>query len=131
MEVTKFSPQGTRYEDNEMTKWQGVILPKEINAMKHMKLLNRIAEREGKVELSEEEVSRWLYLFYIKKAPIRVWTNVTNRNENYHKEMECVVEGLSVNGLCLKLKDGRQRRCRLEQIQHIEEMDPLEWYDKR
>lgn len=131
MEVIKFSPQDTKYEDNGMTKWQGVILSKETNAMKHMTLHNRLVEQEGKVELSEEEVSRWLYLFYIKKAPIRVWANIKNRNESVDKEFECVVEGLSANEICLRLKDSRQVRCRLEKIQYIKEMDPLEWYDVR
>lgn len=131
MEVTKFSPRDTSHEYNGATKWQGLILPKETNVTKYMNLPNRLAEREGKVELSEEEVSRWLYLFYIKKAPIRVRANVTNWNENFHKEIECIVEGLSANEICLRLKDSGQVRCQLEQIQHIKEMHPLEWYDKR
>ena len=53
------------------------------------------------------------------------------RNGHFYPDVKCMVQGVGGDKVYLKLKDGRLRSCKVEDIRNVQFMDPLEWYEKK
>jgi len=125
MKIMNVTPDNTGYTDRSTSQWQGLVpfMQRQESTQAH------ISERT--VKLSTEEVYRWLYLAHMKKTPMIVQADVGDERDDQHHTLTCMVEGYNTGAISLRLKDERLVTYRLDQIQHIEKMDLLEWYDNR
>lgn len=127
--IIRVTPEQFGYKDRGILKWQGLILSDHTDALKREKLNERLSEVKPKEEMTEEDISKFLFNAYKAYYPIVVQANVIN-NGNYYRDLECKVLGYDDNQIYLLLKDGRTVNCALEQIRNVEYMNSLDWFDK-
>lgn len=125
--ITYVTPDQLGYKDRGIKKWQGLILGEQAEALK--KLKNEVTEVAPKEEMTEEEISRLLHKAYAANYPILIQANIM-RNGGYYKDLECKVAGSNNGEVYLKLRDGRNTKCTIDQIRNVELMDPIRWYNK-
>lgn len=125
----KVTPDVLGYKDRGIMKWQGLILSAQTDAIKEIKEWEKGNEPQPKEKMTEEEISDVLQLAYVNKSPILMQADIV-RNGLYYRDLQCMVLGYADDKIYLRLIDGRQVKCEMHQIRHVEYMDPLDWYDK-
>lgn len=125
----KVTPDDLGYKDRGIIKWQGLILSAQTEAIKEIEKEEALNDPVPKEKMTEEAISEVLQLSFINKAPISMQADIV-RNGLYYRDLKCMVLGYADDKIYLRLLDGRQVKCEMHQIRHVEFMDPLEWYDK-
>ena len=125
----KVTPDDLGYKDRGIMKWQGLILSAQTEAIKEIEKEEALNDPVPKEKMTEEAISEVLQLSFINKAPISMQADIV-RNGLYYRDLKCMVLGYADDKIYLRLLDGRQVKCEMHQIRHVEFMDPLEWYDK-
>ena len=130
VKIIKMTPDQLGYKDRGIMKWQGLILSAQTDAIKDMERKEREETPIPKEKMSEEDISEVLQLSFIKKAPIVMQADIM-RNGRYYKDLKCMVLGYADDKIYMRLIDGRQVKCEMHQIRHVDFMDPLEWFNKK
>lgn len=125
----KMTPDQLGYKDRGIMKWQGLILSQQADAIKQMNQADQLSEPVPKEKMTEEAISEILQLAFINKDPITMQADIV-RNGKYYRDLHCIVLGYADDKIYLQLESGRQVKCEMHQIRHVEFMNPLEWYQK-
>lgn len=125
----KVTPDDLGYKDRGIMKWQGLILSAQTDAIKKIEKEKSLNDPEPKEKMTEEAISEILQLAFINKSPITMQADIV-RNGLYYRDLQCMVLGYADNKIYLRLIDGRQVKCEMHRIRHVEFMDPLVWYEK-
>lgn len=125
----KVTPDDLGYKNRGIMKWQGLILSAQTEAIKGIEKEEALNNPVPKEKMTEEAISEVLPLSFINKTPISMQADIV-RNGLYYRDLKCTVSGYADDKIYLRLLDGRQVKCEMHQIRHVEFMDPLEWYDE-
>ena len=129
VQYIKRTPDQLGYKDRGIMKWQGLILSDQTDALKQMNKSEQLSDPVPKEKMTEEAISEVMQLAFINKDPITMQADIV-RNGKYYRDLHCIVLGYAEDKIYLQLESGRQVKCELHQIRHVEFMNPLEWYQK-
>lgn len=122
----RLTPDQLGYQDRGMMKWQGLMLSDHTEAIKKRNLTQQAKQTLPKAKLSLVDIGKKLAYAYENKIPIRLQTN-TLKDGQYFQEYDCLVIGYYEDTIYFSLKNGHQFRIPLENIRHIERLDPFIW----
>ncbi len=125
-----FTPDQLGYKDRGKMKWLGLMLSDHSEALKKMAKEDRAEEVQPKIEQSLAEIGEILAQAFHKGEPVLIQANIL-QNGSYFKDVPCLVSGTHDERIYLMLKDGRLVDTTLEDIRHVEFLDPLAWYEKK
>lgn len=128
--ITRVTPDQLGYRDRGIVKWLGMMLSDHSEALKKEEAYDQMLDVAAKEEMTEIEISEVLYKAFINNSPVLIQANFL-RNGNYYKDLECKLAGYNNGRIFLKLKDGRNTSCAIEEIRNVEHMNPIHWHDKR
>lgn len=123
------TPDQLGYKDRGKMKWLGLMLSDHTEALSKMAQEDKLQEVQPKPKQSLIEISEVLAQAYHTGKPILIQANIL-QNGSYFKDIPCMVTGTFEDRIYLMLKNGRIVDTTLEDIRHIEFMDPLAWYEK-
>ncbi len=124
------TPDELGYKDRGKMKWQGLILSAQTEM--HKKFHEDARKRENvtaKPKMEEYEITQVLQLSYLNHAPVNIQASILNDGK-FYPDVNCIVEGYRDEDIYLRIKDGRMRTCKIEDIRNIEFADIAEWYEK-
>ncbi len=124
--IIRLTPDQMGYQDRGKMKWQGLMLSDHTEAIKKRSLAEQNKNTSPKTQLSLNDIGEKLAYAYQKKLPIFLQTN-TLINRASFQEYYCLVAGNHDNEICFSLKNGEMFKTPLENIRHIELVDPLTW----
>lgn len=127
--IVTFTPDQLGYKDRGKMKWLGLILSDHTEAIKKVQREGAQLEPEGKIIMTEEDISIVLLQAYLRKVPVAIQANKL-KNGHFYPDIKCLVKGINDNHIILTLKDGRITTCKLEDIRNVEFADVNEWYEK-
>lgn len=128
--IIRMTPDQLGYKDRGKMKWLGLMLSD------HSESLKIMAEEDASYEVREKpkqalaEIGKNLSKAYQTKRPIAIQANIL-QNGSYFKDVPCLVSGFHEEKIYLLLKNGRMVDTTLEDIRHIEFIDPAVWFEKR
>lgn len=123
------TPDQLGYKDRGKMKWLGLMLSDHTEALKKMSQEDYAEEIQAKPKQSLAEISEILSRAYHRGEPVLIQANIL-QNGSYFKDVPCMISGTFEDKIYLMLKNGRIVDTTLEDIRHIEFMDPLIWYEK-
>lgn len=124
------TPDELGYVDRGKMKWQGLILSAQTEMHKEYHESERKKENiTAKPKMEEYEITQVLQLSYLNNTPVNIQASVL-RDGKYYPDVNCIVEGYRDEDIYLRLKDGRVRTCKIEEIRNVEFADIVEWYEK-
>ena len=127
--IIRLTPDQLGYKDRGKMKWLGLMLSD------HTELLSKIEKKEqlkdvtAKPKQSLLEISEILGQAYHTGNPVLIQANIL-QNGAYFKDVPCMVSGTFEDRIYLLLKNGRLVDTTLEDIRHIEFMNPMDWQEK-
>lgn len=122
----RLTPDQMGYQDRGKMKWQGLILSDHTEAIKKISQAEQNKERRPKAQLSLQDIGKKLAYAYQKKVPICLQTNIV-KNSSSFQEYYCLVTGNYDNEIYFSLKNGDIIKTTLEDVRHLELMDPIIW----
>lgn len=128
--IIRVTPDDLGYKDRGKMKWQGLILSDQTEMMKQQEKDDKAKYPDAKPLMNIIDVAQILQQAYLHQKPIAIQANIL-RNGHFYPDVKCMVQGVGDGKIYLKLKDGRLRSCRVEDIRNVQFMDPLEWYQKK
>lgn len=128
-EIIRKTPDELGYKDRGIMKWQGFMLPEQLDALKKRKNENKQGKQIAKELMTAQEISKYLQQSYLNKKPIAIQAN-TLRNGHFYPDVDCIVLGFQDEDIYLSLKDNRKISCKINQIRNIEFMNTKDWYKK-
>ncbi|HLR89303.1 MAG TPA: hypothetical protein VK042_06245 [Atopostipes sp.] len=128
--VVRFTPDQLGYKDRGKMKWLGLMLSDHTEALSKMAQMDNSQEIQPKPKQSLAEISEVLGQAHHTGEPVLIQANVL-QNGSYFKDVPCIVSGTFEDRIYLMLKNGRIVDTTLEDIRHVEFMDPLIWYEKK
>lgn len=124
------TPDQLGYKDRGKMKWLGLMLSDHTESLMRMAEADRLEEVAPKPKQSLVEIGEILSRAYHTGEPVLIQANIL-QNGSYFKDVPCLISGTFEEKIYLLLKDGRIVDTTLEDIRHIEFMDPLMWYEKK
>jgi hypothetical protein len=127
--IIRPTPDDLGYQDRGKMKWIGLMLSD------HSESLNKMAAQANKKEIKPKpkqslaEIGEILAEAYQTKRPVSIQANILS-NGSYFDDIACTVSGTEGNRIFLKLKNGRLVDMTIEDIRHIEFLDPAVWHEK-
>lgn len=128
--IVRLTPDQLGYKDRGKMKWLGLMLSDHTEALAQIDQMNHSQEAQPKPKQSLAEISEVLGQAYHTGEPVLVQANVL-QNGSYFKDVPCIVSGTFEDRIYLMLKNERIVDTTLEDIRHVELMDPLIWYEKK
>lgn len=126
--IIKMTPDQLGYKDRGKMKWLGLMLSDHLEALKAIEDEDKKGDPIAKELMSEIDISERLQIAYVNKSPIILQADILT-NGHFYPDLECMVLGYKEDKIYFKLKDGRQTKCKLDQIRHIEFMSSVDWYN--
>lgn len=129
-EIIYKTPDELGYKDRGKMKWQGLILAAQTEL--HQAHHEEVAKKENveaKPEMSEFEIGHVIQQAYLNKLPVNIQASIL-KNGKFYPDVNCIVAGYKDEDIYLRLKDGRVRTCKIEDIRNIEFANIVEWYEK-
>lgn len=127
--IIRLTPDQLGYKDRGKMKWLGLILSDHTEALSKMTKEERLKEIEAKPQQSLVEISELLSQAYHTGHPVLIQANIL-QNGTYFKDVPCMVSGTFEEKIYLLLKDGRLINTILDDIRHVELMNPMDWQKK-
>lgn len=106
------------------------MLSHHLDLLREMDEIDKMGPPICKEKMSEIDISKILQVAYLNSKPIIIQADILNHDNNFYPDLKCIVLSYQDNQIYLQLKDGRETKCELHQIRHIEFMNPNEWFDK-
>lgn len=128
--VVRYTPDELGYKDRGKMKWLGLMLSDHSELLKVMEDSDRAKNVEAKPKQSLVEIGEILAHAHHTGDPVSIQANIL-QNGTYFKDVPCIVSGTHEEKIYLLLKNGRLVNTTLEDIRHIEYLDPMTWYDKK
>lgn len=122
----RLTPEQMGYQDRGKMKWQGLMLSDHTEAIKKSRLTEQTNDISPKTQLSLNAIGEKLAYAYQKKLPICLQTNIL-KNGVLFQEYYCLVAGNYDNEVYFSLKNGKVFKTPLENIRHLELIDPIVW----
>ena len=127
--IIRLTPDQLGYKDRGKMKWLGLMLSDHTEALSKMTKEERLKEIEAKPQQSLVEISELLSQAYHTGHPVLIQANIL-QNGTYFKDVPCMVSGTFEEKIYLLLKDGRLVNTILDDIRHVELMNPTDWQKK-
>ncbi|SHE44398.1 hypothetical protein SAMN02745249_00449 [Atopostipes suicloacalis DSM 15692] len=127
--IIRLTPDQLGYKDRGKMKWLGLMLSDHTEALSKMTKEERLKEIEAKPQQSLVEISELLSQAYHTGHPVLIQANIL-QNGTYFKDVPCMVSGTFEERIYLLLKDGRLVNTILDDIRHVELMNPMDWQKK-
>jgi len=127
--IIRLTPDQLGYKDRGKMKWLGLMLSDHTEALSKMTKEERLKEIEAKPQQSLVEISELLSQAYHTGHPVLIQANIL-QNGTYFKDVPCMVSGTFEEKIYLLLKDGRLVNTILDDIRHVELMNPMDWQKK-
>ena len=127
--IIRVTPDQLGYKDRGKMKWKGLMLSQHLDLLREIDESEKMGPPIGKEKMNEIEISEILQIAYLDCIPIILQADIL-KDDNFFPDLECIVLGYHDDKIYFKLKDGRNTKCELHQIRHIEFMDPSEWFNK-
>lgn len=124
--IIRLTPDQMGYQDRGKMKWQGLMLSDHTEALKKRSRTQQNKKVLPKARLSLNEIGNRLSYAYQNKLPICLQTN-TLKNGVSFQEYYCLVAGNYENEICFSFKNGEIFKTPLENIRHLELVDPVFW----
>ena len=124
--IIRLTPDQMGYQDRGKMKWQGLILSDHTEAIKKTSQIKQNQDLPVKDQLSLEDIGKKLAYAYQKKLPICLQTSILKKNSSF-QEYYCQVAGDYVNEIYFSLKSGKMMKTSLENIRHLELLNPALW----
>lgn len=124
--IIRLTPDQLGYKDRGKMKWLGLMLSDHTEALSKMTKEERLKEIEAKPQQSLVEISELLSQAYHTGHPVLIQANIL-QNGTYFKDVPCMVSGTFEEKIYLLLKDGRLVNTILDDIRHVELMNPMDW----
>lgn len=126
----RLTPDQLGYKDRGKMKWLGLMLSDHSELLKEMADADKARDLQAKPKQSLVEIGEILAQAYHTGDPVLIQANIL-QNGSYFKDVPCIISGSYEEKIYLLLKDGRLVDTTLENIRHIEFLDPMVWYDKK
>lgn len=124
--IVRLTPDQLGYKDRGKMKWQGLMLSDHSESLKRMKQADAEKEPAEKPTQSLAEIGEILLQAYQTGQPVLIQANFL-QNGLYFKDVPCIISGTHEEKIYLLLKNGRMVDTTLEDIRHIEFLNPLIW----
>ncbi|EKU94297.1 Uncharacterised protein [Alloiococcus otitis] len=125
-----YTPDELGYQDRGKLKWMGMMLSDHTEALQQVKKTDKsLASQKIYDQQDLPEISQYLYEAFIDQKPVRIQANTIQRDRHY-PSLPYLVKGYKDNFIYLVNQAGQKSKCQLDDIRHIEWMDPLDWYQK-
>ncbi len=128
--IIRLTPDQLGYKDRGKMKWLGLMLSDHTEALKELDEENNAIDIPAKPKQSLVEIGEILAQAHHTGEPVLIQANIL-KNGSYFKDVPCIVSGTYEERIYLLLKDGHLVDTTLEDIRHVEFMDPLAWYEKK
>lgn len=128
--VVRYTPDELGYKDRGKMKWLGLMLSDHSELLKVMEESERAKDVKAKPKQSLVEIGEILSHAHLTGDPVSIQANIL-QNGTYFKDVPCIISGTHEEKIYLLLKNGRLVNTTLEDIRHIEYLDPMAWYDKK
>lgn len=127
--VVRLTPDQLGYKDRGKMKWLGLMLSDHSELLKVMEDSENEKYVQPKPKQSLVEIGEILAHAHHTGEPVSIQANIL-QNGTYFKDVPCIVSGTHEEKIYLLLKNGRLVDTTLEDIRHIEFLDPMAWYEK-
>lgn len=127
--VVRLTPDQLGYKDRGKMKWLGLMLSDHSDLLKVMEDSENEKYVQPKPKQSLVEIGEILAHAHHTGEPVSIQANIL-QNGTYFKDVPCIVSGTHEEKIYLLLKNGRLVDTTLEDIRHIEFLDPMAWYEK-
>lgn len=127
--VVRLTPDQLGYKDRGKMKWLGLMLSDHSELLKVMEDSENEKYVQPKPKQSLVEIGEILAHAHHIGEPVSIQANIL-QNGTYFKDVPCIVSGTHEEKIYLLLKNGRLVDTTLEDIRHIEFLDPMAWYEK-
>lgn len=124
--TVRLTPDQMTYKDRGKMKWQGLMLSDHSEAIKKRSLAQQKEEILPKARLSLIEIGKKLSFAHQNNKPISIQMN-TLKMDNNLQEYNCLVAGNYEDEIYFSLKNDQVIKTPLENIRHLELLDPIIW----
>lgn len=124
--IIRLTPDQMGYEDRGKMKWQGLILSDHTEAIKKNSVEQQRLDAIPRPQLTLNDIGKKLAYAYQKKLPLCLQTNTLENGASF-QEYHCQVAGNDDNEIYFSLKNGQMIKMPLENIRHLELLDPVIW----
>ena len=122
--VVRLTPDQLGYKDRGKMKWLGLMLSDHSELLKVMEDSENEKYVQPKPKQSLVEIGEILAHAHHTGEPVSIQANIL-QNGTYFKDVPCIVSGTHEEKIYLLLKNGRLVDTTLEDIRHIEFLDPM------